>query len=210
MNDPSHPRPAAQEDALLVALLPGVRSGDPEALDRWYRREWPTVYRLCFGLLGDPGAADDAAQDAMLRLSDTLGGFDVSRSYAAWRTTVVLNLCRDRQRQVAARTRAEESAGERFYRAASPHPEVEAQHSELCAALEVALVRLTEREREAFVLFDLEGLDAATASETMGIGQSSLRSLLALARRRLRGLLEAHMPALTATGSNPRGNEVPS
>lgn len=193
-----------------MALVPGVRGGDPKALDQWYRREWPTVYRLCFGLLADPGAADDAAQDAMLRLNDKLGSFDVSRSYAAWRTTVVLNLCRDRQRRVAARERAEESAGEHFPPTAAPHPDVEAQRSELCAALEVALVRLTEREREAFVLHDLEGLAAATAAETMGIGQSSLRSLLALARRRLRGLLEAHMPhmasASTSSIAHPPGD----
>ena len=52
-----------------------------------------------------------------------------------------------------------------------------------------ALAHVPEREREAFALHDLAGHSAAEVAEVMEIGASSVRSLLTLARRRLRDLL---------------------
>ena len=54
-------------------LVPALLAGDAEAVARWYRAEHPAVWRLCLGLLVQRVEADDAAQDAMLRLLDTLG-----------------------------------------------------------------------------------------------------------------------------------------
>ena len=52
-----------------------------------------------------------------------------------------------------------------------------------------ALEALSEREREAFVLRDLEGLSTQDTADAMGVGASTVRSLLTLARRRLRDRL---------------------
>ena len=61
-------------------------------------------------------------------------------------------------------------------------------------ALTAALSGLTPREREAFVLVDLSGVPAAQAAESMDVAEATVRSLLTLARRRLRTLLAAHVP----------------
>ena len=55
--------------------------------------------------------------------------------------------------------------------------------------LALGLRALPEREREAFVLRDLEGLETAEVARLLAIGESSVRSLLTLASRRLRSLL---------------------
>jgi RNA polymerase sigma-70 factor (ECF subfamily) len=170
-------------------LLEAVRAADAEAIDRWFRAEHPRVWKLCLGFLADGAEADDVAQDAMLRLLDTLGSYDPTRPYGAWRDAVVLNSCRDRARRTAARVRAEErAAGERLP-AVLPDPEHLAAGAELREALTAALGALSPREREAFVLCELEGTPTAEAARVLGVGESSVRSLLALARRRLRGLL---------------------
>jgi RNA polymerase sigma-70 factor (ECF subfamily) len=174
-------------------LLHAVARGEPEAIDRWFRAEHPQVYRLCAGFLADAAEAEDIAQDAMLKLLDTLPRWDRRRPWRSWRNTLVLNLCRDRLR----RAREPRRRGERG-RAAVP-------------AVGAALARggragrggahaaagraraLSPREREAFVLHDLEGADAAETALALGIGESSVRSLLSLARRRLRTLLGPHL-----------------
>lgn len=192
-------------------LLAAVQDGRPEAIDRWFRAEHPPVWRLCVGFLADRAEADDVAQDAMLHLLDRLGSFDPERAasasgggYRAWRDTVVLNLCRDRLRRAAARKRAEEGAAEARLGDGLPGrlpdpgalaaadltgPERAAQGAELRALLATSLGALTEREREAFCLVELEGRPARAAAEVLGVGESTVRSLLTLARRRLRGLL---------------------
>lgn len=188
-------QPSATDPAGIVALRSALLQGDPAAIDVWYRAEHPQVWRLCLGVLADAAEAEDLAQDAMLKLLDNLDRWDPRRSWTAWRNTVVVNLCRDRLRRRATRSTHESAAGtEAALRPGPlPSPGDAARASEIRAALLVALAALTPREREAFVLVDLQGAPAAQAAEAMDIAEGSVRSLLTLARRRLRELLSPHL-----------------
>ncbi len=170
-------------------LIAAVRAGEAEALDRWYRGEHPRVWKLCLGFLADRAEADDVAQEAMLHLFDRLDDWDPGRPWSAWRNTVVLNLCRDRVRRRAARRRAEDRAAEAGFPDRLPDPARAAEGGEVAEVLRAALAELTPREREAFVLRELEGLATGEVAAQLGVGESTVRSLLTLARRRLRGLL---------------------
>ena len=183
------------------ALLAAVRSGDGDAVDAWFRSEHPRVYRLCFGFLADAEEAEDAAQDAMLHLIDNLDAWDEERPYRGWRNAVVLNHCRSRRRKSDARRRAEDAAAEAWEARPLPDPAQETARGEVRDVLRAALARLTPREREVFVLRDLEATPTAEVAAALAIGESSVRSLLTLARRRLRGLLGDRLdPAAGSTG----------
>jgi RNA polymerase sigma-70 factor (ECF subfamily) len=180
------PPPAPRPDDLARAVL----DGEPQALERWYRAEHPSVWRLCLGFLGRRAEADDVAQDAMLHLHDRLLRWDQARPFEAWRNGVVLNFCRDRRRRAAARQRAEGRAAlERDMPVILPEPGATLEQGELAALVTQSLSVLTEREREAFVLHDLEGRPSDEVARAMDIAQGSVRALLTLARRRLRELL---------------------
>jgi RNA polymerase sigma-70 factor (ECF subfamily) len=184
---------ALPQDDQPETLARAVLAGSAEALDRWYRAEHPRVWRVCLGVLADRAEADDVAQDALLSMLDKLRQWDPSRPWSTWRNAVVLNLCRDRLRRRAARARAESQAADE--RGASelperlPDPLHVASASEIAELVRAALARLTPREREAFVLVELEGAPAAEAAEALDVGESTVRSLVTLARRRLRLLL---------------------
>ena len=169
--------------------LAGVIAGEPEAIDRWYRRDHPAVWRLAFGLLGERAEADDLAQDAMLQLHDKLRAAEPLRSYRAFRDTLVLNLCRDRMRRRSTRQRAESGAGALRALESAPASSAELEQHDTQRVLRRALDQLPERERAAFVLRELEGHATAHVAAVLEIGESSVRSLLTLARRRLRDLL---------------------
>lgn len=174
-------------------LLGAVQAGAPEAIDAWFRAEHPAVYRLCFGFLSHAADADDVAQEAMLHLLDRLGSRDPAHDYRAWRTTLVLNRCRDRLRRGSSRRRAEESAAALRSERPLPDPQDALERAEVEQALAHGLRSLPEREREAFVLRDLEGLDTAEVARALVITESSVRSLITLARRRLRELFGARL-----------------
>lgn len=189
-------QPSATDPAGIVALRPALLAGDAAAIDAWYRAEHPGVWRLCLGVLADATEADDLAQDAMLHLLDTLDRWDPARPWPAWRNRVVVNLCRDRLRRRATRAGHEDAAQRAgaLLPAVLPSPEDAAHAGEVRAALLTALAALTPREREAFVLVDLSGTPAAQAAEAMEIAEGTVRSLLTLARRRLRTLLADRLP----------------
>jgi len=174
-------------------LLRAVLAGAPEAVDAWFRAEHPEVYRLCFGFLAHAADAEDVAQESMLHLLERLPSWDAARSYRAWRTTLVLNRCRDRLRRAEARRSAEEGAAVARPEALLSDPAEAVQRSETEAVLALGLRSLPPREREAFVLRDLEGLDTGEVARTLEITESSVRSLVTLARRRLREALGAHL-----------------
>lgn len=177
--------PGSPRDAEIAALAARLRSGDAHVLGDWYGAEHPRVWRLALAFLADVHDADDFAQDAMLHLADRLRQWDPDRPYGPWRTRVVLNLARDRRRRLAGRATLPLPE----LPDCLPAPESGAAQAELRALVQGALARLPEREREAFVLHDLEGMDSAKVADVMEIGPSSVRSLLTLARRRLRELL---------------------
>ncbi len=195
-NRPEDPPPSE-------ATLRAAARGEAEAVDRWYRAELPPVYRLCFGVLADAAEAEDLAQDAMLHLLDRLArSYDPARPWRAWRDAVVLNLARDRLRRIEARSRAEAASAELAAGTALPDPADAARASEVQSLLERALAALSPREREAFVLRDLEGRSTAEVAEGMGVEPASVRSLVTLARRRLRRLLGSRLPTVGVEGES--------
>jgi RNA polymerase sigma factor (sigma-70 family) len=192
--------PSAADDpreAAGAGLALRLRAGAPDALGAWYAEEHPQVFRLCLAFLGDPTEAEDFAQDAMLHLSDRIARWDPSRPYRPWRTRVVLNLARDRRRRHAS---SRSGAPLPDLPARLPAPEEIAEQRELQRLVGAALAQLPEREREAFALHDLAGHDTAEVAEAMEIGASTVRSLLTLARRRLRELLAPRLMAAEPGG----------
>jgi len=199
------PPPTSPSDHALSATVQSVLAGSAEAVDRWFRGEHPQVFRLCLGFLADEAEAEDAAQDAMLQLYDRLGAWDQTRPWRGWRNAVVLNLCRDRLRRADARRRAHERAlseREGPQRGLLPDPGDELERAEVREVLRATLEALSPREREAFVLRDLEGHSTDEVAALLGVADSSVRSLLALARRRLRSILGERLPGLAGGGAH--------
>ena len=179
---------AERKKALWEPMIDAIQAGEPDAVDLWYRSEHPRVWKLCFGILADRAEADDLAQEAMVRLLDHLGGRDMSKSYSAWRNRVVTNLCRDRLRRNQTRRKAEGQLP--CPPTASRAPDDALDQQELRDWLVAALRRLSDREREVFVLRDLEGHSTTAVAELLGVREASVRSQLSLARSRLRGLFD--------------------
>lgn len=190
---------------IAQGLIQKAAQGEPKAQDSWFRQEFPNVYRLCLGFLADAVLAEDFAQDAMLHLLDRLDRWNPQRPYEAWRTTVVMNLCRDGMRKAGVRRRAEDKLKLHPEIHSLPDPSDAASGKELRDVITRALSQLPPREREAFVMHDLEHQATAEVADAMQITPSAVRSLLTLARRRLRGILGpalAMQPPRSAGGSH--------
>jgi RNA polymerase sigma factor (sigma-70 family) len=149
----------------------------------------PHLRAVAYRMLGSTAEADDAVQEAWLRLSrsdageiDNLGG---------WLTTVVARVCLNALR--ARRTHGEEPLGPHV-----PDPVIDAadgsspEHEALLAdsvglALLVVLETLPPAERLAFVLHDMFGVPFDEIAPIVDRSPEAARQLASRARRRVRG-----------------------
>jgi RNA polymerase sigma factor (sigma-70 family) len=144
---------------------------------------------VAYRMLGSLGEAEDAVQEAWLRLSrsDTSG----IENLGGWLTTVVGIVCLDMLR--SRRSRREEPLGARFPdpivgRQGGIDPEHEALLSDSVGlALLVHLETLSPAERLAFVLHDTFGVPFGEIAPIVGRSPAASRQLASRARRRVRG-----------------------
>jgi len=146
------------------------------------------LHRLCRLLLGDREEAEEVVQEVFLKLHKAqLEGTDAT-SWGAWLTRVAVNLCHDRRRagwwpRWRFRTdRLDDSA----LVAREPSPEERAVGEETLRRIWTAFQRLSDRQREVFVLRHLEGWTTEEVAATLGLRTGSVKSHLFRAVRELR------------------------
>jgi RNA polymerase sigma-70 factor (ECF subfamily) len=150
---------------------------------------------VAYRMLGSPGEAEDAVQEAWLRV----GRADTGRieNPAGWLTTVVARVCLNMLE--ARRARREESAGALPPEPAAPRPSVRPDHPEeealladsVGVALTVVLDTLAPAERLAFVLHDVFAVPFGEIGPIIDRSPVAARQLASRARRRVQGAAEA-------------------
>src|SRR5262249_6465832 len=136
-----------------------------------------------YGLLGSSTEADDAVQEAWLRLSRS----DASSidNFSGWLTTVVARVCLDMLRARKSRDEALEALSHRWSGVADLEQE-ELFAESVGLALLVVLEKLAPAERVAFVLHDVFDVPFEEVAPIVGRTPIMARQLASPARRRVR------------------------
>lgn len=154
-----------------------------------FEEQRPRLRSIAYRMLGSLPDADDALQDAWLRISKA--GTDDVENLAGWLTTVVSRICLNTLR--ARNVRREESLEARMPDPLisandSLHPEEEALLADsVSLALLVVLDTLTPAERLAFVMHDMFQIPFEDIARLVDRTPEAARQLASRARRRVRG-----------------------
>jgi len=164
-----------------AALVEAWLSGDPEAARRVIAAYGPTMMRVALALCPNSEDAEDAVQEALLRAHRSLPRFDAEKgSLRSWLVGVTSNCARHLRRGLTRYGRFLARLRRQPY-AAAPS---DTAHADLAFARR-QLALIPAREREAFVLMEIEELGSAEAAGAMGISPSTARVLVSRARKRL-------------------------
>jgi RNA polymerase sigma factor (sigma-70 family) len=158
---------------------------DMDRLARRFEADRPHLRAVAQRMLGSAGEADDAVQEAWLRLSRS----DTSEvdNLTGWLTTVVSRVCLDMLRSRAAR-REDSTEVPEAPAAEQSHPESEALLADAMGpALLVVLDTLAPGERLAFVLHDMFAVPFPQIAEIVGCSPAAARQLASRARRKVQG-----------------------
>jgi RNA polymerase sigma-70 factor (ECF subfamily) len=175
------PGEAESQDRLSAAL-----AGEADALEAILAEPRPRLYALALRVLGDPDDAEDAVQDAMVKVWKNLPRFEGRSSFGTWIHRIAINAALDRRRRRATVPAGEVDENRQTdERASVETPERQYARAEAGAVVHQALGRLSVVHGEAIRLFEIEGetySDIATATRCP-IG--TVMSRLYHARRKL-------------------------
>ena len=175
-------------DREILELAERARQGEREAQGKLVSALRPLVCRWALVMTGDPDDAEDVAQLVMVKMLQSIGGFDGRSKITSWLYRITRNACMDHQRSEQRRQRLSDRA-EWLARSATPHLEDPLDGIEMERTLRLVrtlFTKLPRKQRQAFDLVDLQGFKPAEAARMLDMNPSTLRVHLLRARRRMR------------------------
>ena len=171
--------PAIDEDRKLIA---SAQLGDRQALGELVCRHQAGVVSFIYRMCGDPRLAEDAAQEAFVRVWQNLNNYKPQYAFRSWLYRIAANAALDvlrRERPVAAIEDLPLSDK-------GPTPEQAAEQEQRNAQIRRAVSQLSEPLRLVLVLREYEGLSYQEIAGALDIPTGTVMSRLNTARTQLR------------------------
>ena len=161
---------------------------DP-ARDQTFKKELvaliPQLRAFARSLTGDPTAADDLAQDAMVKAWDARASFEIGTNMKAWTFMILRNQFYSEKRRSWRQTQLDQEAAERTL-VATDDPASPVALDEL----RMGLAMLPAEQREALVLVGAGGFAYEEAATICGCAVGTVKSRVSRARRALVDILQ--------------------
>jgi len=177
-------------------LIEQAQAGDVGAYNTLVLHYQDAVYNVAYRIMGEPGAAADASQEAFISAYKALHRFR-GGSFKSWLMRIVTNACYDELRRRKRRPQSSLDQIVESYESSpllvsqsTPGPEENRQWTEMVEAISHCLDELPDEQRVATVLRDVEGYDYGEIAEIMASTLGTVKSRLSRARAKLRECLQ--------------------
>jgi len=185
-------------------LVAAAQGGDRNALDRLLRRHYDRIYAVCRRVTGGNRDADDACQEALIKITRSLPRFDGRSTFGTWAYRIATNASLDELRKRKRRPllhSVQPGDGD------DGPPEVvdpmAARRVDAVAdrlAIDDALGELSDDYKAAVVLRDVGDLDYDQIADILEIPIGTVKSRIARGRAALANTLRLDEPPATVTG----------
>lgn len=170
-------------------LVAAARTGDEQATSALYRCEFPRLVSLVRSYVPSQAAAEDVAQDALLKALRRLPDLRNDKAWRSWVASIARNTALDRQRREGTlELRAE--VGEPTRRAPASESPMESDAPALDRLIE-AWGRLRPGDRKILAMAVIREMETAEVAEALAINHDAVYQRLSRAKHRLRSVLGA-------------------
>jgi RNA polymerase sigma factor (sigma-70 family) len=198
--------PGALED-IDIGLVQLAANGDADAVSGIVRALERPVYGIAIRMLLDRSDAEDATQEALIRIVTRLAQFRGESSFKTWAYRIAVRRVLDfrEQRAAAKRIQSEEFAkdlADGMDVASAERPEDAVLHYQLKLLCGRAMLHCLDGDhRIAFVLGEIVGLTSLEASEVLQLPAATFRKRLSRARAELAEFLGKHCGVFDANNT---------
>lgn len=197
------PPPLLPDERSDSALIAAHLAGDTTAFGEVFRRHRDRVWAITLRTLGNPSDAADVTQDTFLKAMRSAGSFRGDSAVTTWLHRIAVNACLDHLR--AGTRRPADALGDSDPTArvagGGQHDAFSTRDTEI--VVREALAQLSEDQRLAVMLVDLEGLSVAEAAAVLEVAEGTIKSRCSRGRTRLAGLLSSLAPEGTRNLHSP-------
>jgi RNA polymerase sigma-70 factor (ECF subfamily) len=184
------------KSARTTGVAPGAESALAErcaerslpAFEELFRTVGPKMKSIALNLLGDVAQAEDAVQETFLKAYRGAETFRGQAAYSTWLYRILMNTCLDARRK---RRREPDTSDFDTLAESGVQPAARSGSPSLRLMLERSVAQLPPRQREIFLLFEVEGFRHQEIAEILGITEAASKNTLFEAKRTLRGMLRA-------------------
>jgi RNA polymerase sigma-70 factor (ECF subfamily) len=176
-------------------LIRRAQRGDRVAFDALVRRYDQEVLRMALRIVPSYEEAQDLYQEAFLKVYRSIGRFRLESKFSTWLYRVVMNVCLDHLRRQKSRGEMqmpETPDGEPDFMQSIPearaalHPGRALEAGEIASRLQVAMARLSPRERVVFEMKHCQGMKLRDIGEVCGTSEEAAKNSLFRALQKLR------------------------
>jgi len=189
LSRPAEPDRLSPEERLDLERF---RAGDEEAFGALIRPQLGALRALSRRAAGDEHWAEDLLQETLVRAFRGLGGFRGEAALRSWLFRIMMRLLSEprrwRQQNLAAGLEGIEIPD-----SLGLSPDEGIRERELRERLQEALERLSPRQRSAFHLRAVEGMDYRAIAQVMACSSSAARMLVLAARRKVMERMGRHL-----------------
>ena len=168
-----------------ATLMQKIACGDNRAFEKLVQRHLPRSVRMAARITGSAAEAEDAVQEAFIRVWKHAAEWEspstAGAQFSTWFYRIVLNLCIDHKRKRVFTPLEEISEPDD----GRDNAEAGLERFELSERVRSAIDTLPDRQRAAFVLCFYEELSNKEAALALGVSVKALESLLVRARKAL-------------------------
>jgi RNA polymerase sigma-70 factor (ECF subfamily) len=166
--------------------LEKARNGDEDSFTRLVETYQTPVYNLCYRMLGEGTAAEDAAQETFWRAYQNLKRYDPSRPFITWLLSIAAHHCIDQQRKHRLPTfELDEFPEMDIVDSSIPNPEKEMNHYQENDALHQLINQLNPQDRATVILKYWYDCSEEEISQMLSLTVSAVKSRLHRSRRQL-------------------------
>lgn len=175
-------------------LIQRCKQGELEAFNELVARYEKLVFHVAYRLSGNYDDANDVAQEAFIRVFNSIGTFRGDANFTTWLYRIVTNVYLDERKKAKSHMQTsiddyielEENSVSRQIVDDGPTPEQSVQKMERDQILQQAIMSLPEYQRVMIVLYHTQGKSYEEIAEIMNLAIGTVKSRLNRARLALK------------------------
>lgn len=204
-------------DEQVRALINKIQAGDTDAFEPLVTAYEQTLYNLCYKMLGNREDAEDAVQEAFIKIFRALNDYRGDSRFSTWIYRIAVNTCNDMLRrknrvQVISLYEQQEDGEETELQIPEEGntPEELLERKLTRESVDLGLQALPEEQRTILLLREIQGLSYEEIAEIQHLDGGTVRSRIHRARKKLcRWLQEnGNIPDLFSSKNQRGGAET--
>lgn len=179
-------------EEMVITLVKKSQNGDMRAFEQLVEQYYSRIYNIALGIMGTQHLAEDASQNALIKMYRSVGGFKFQSKFSTWVYRITTNVCMDELRKNRRNASVSmDDVGESVFdikdNEASPEDSLIAEEKR--QLLYKGIARLKNEQKQIIVLRDINGFSYAEIAQILKCTEGTVKSRISRAREALKNIL---------------------